>query len=54
MKLAKISSKGQITIPKSIRKLLEIQDGDHIAIVVENGNAIIRKANVQIVKEKGS
>lgn len=48
MKLATISSKGQITIPKSLRDLLEVNTGDQVALFFENGMIIIRKASVQI------
>ena len=33
MELAKITSKGQITIPASIRKLLGVKDGDKVLFV---------------------
>lgn len=37
MEVAKISSKGQITIPVSIRKKLKLKTGDKIVILEENG-----------------
>ena len=37
MEIATISSKGQITIPISIRKRLKLQSGDKIVIQEENG-----------------
>lgn len=37
MEVAKISSKGQITIPISVRKALKLKDGDKIVIQEENG-----------------
>lgn len=35
---AKVMAKGQITIPKDIRKILGISSGDRVTFVVENGN----------------
>ncbi len=37
MEIAKISSKGQITIPVSIRTKLNLKAGDKIVILEENG-----------------
>jgi len=33
---AKVISKGQVTIPKDIRKVLDVDTGDHVVFVVEN------------------
>ncbi|MDD3335696.1 MAG: type II toxin-antitoxin system PrlF family antitoxin [Eubacteriales bacterium] len=40
MELAKITSKGQITIPISVRKQLGVKDGDKI-LFVNDGNKIV-------------
>ena len=37
MEVAKISSKGQITIPVSVRQALKLKAGDKIVIQQENG-----------------
>ena len=37
MEVAKISSKGQITIPISVREALKLKSGDKIVIQEENG-----------------
>lgn len=37
MEVAKISSKGQITIPISIRNKLKLKSGDKVVILEENG-----------------
>ena len=37
MEVAKISSKGQITIPISVRQKLRLKNGDKIVIQEENG-----------------
>ena len=37
MEVAKLSSKGQITIPLSVRKALKLKTGDKVVIQEENG-----------------
>ena len=37
MEIAKISSKGQITIPVSVRNALKLRAGDKVVILEENG-----------------
>ena len=41
MELAKITSKGQITLPISIRKILNLKDGDKVAFIEKNGQYVI-------------
>lgn len=41
MELVEISSKGQITLPISIRKVLNLKDGDKVAFIEKDGNYII-------------
>ena len=41
---AKVTSKGQITLPKTLRDTLGIHEGDHVEFAVETpNNASIRK-----------
>lgn len=35
---AKVMSKGQVTIPKDVREVLGISNGDRVTFVVENGS----------------
>jgi len=42
MNKAKITFKGQVTIPKEIRKALTIQEGDTVIFEVEGDHAILR------------
>jgi len=51
MELAKVTSKGQITIPKSIRDMLDIKDGSKI-IFLQKDNDIIIKNSSMIALEK--
>ncbi len=37
MEIAKLSSKGQITLPVSVRRKLKLKSGDQIVIQEENG-----------------
>lgn len=46
MELAKVTSKGQITIPLSIRKLLSIKDGDKVLFVQEGNKVIMTNASM--------
>ena len=43
MATAKITSKGQITLPKEIRTRLGIGLGDEVAFVEENGVYLLKK-----------
>jgi len=40
---AKVTSKGQVTIPKKVRETLEIVDGDSISYEVHESTAVIKK-----------
>ena len=41
MELAKITSKGQITLPISIRRELNLKEGDKVAFIEKDGNYIL-------------
>jgi len=42
--LAKLTSKGQATIPEAIRKRLKLAPGDRIAFAVEGDQVTLRRA----------
>ena len=44
MELAKITMRGQITIPVEIRKKLGVKDGDKVIFMEENGRIIMENA----------
>jgi antitoxin PrlF len=48
MALAKITTKGQVTIPKSIRESLHLNTGDKIEIIIKGGEAIIRPLSKKV------
>jgi len=41
MKTSRITTKGQVTIPATVRKQLGIHQGDQVGFVYENGKVII-------------
>ena len=51
MELARISSKGQITIPKEVRKKLNLKEGDKVLFVEEDGKVVIANASYIAFKE---
>lgn len=44
MELAKITTRGQITIPAEIRRKLGVKDGDKVIFVEENGRIVMENA----------
>ncbi len=46
---SRISSKGQVTVPKAIREMLKIEDGDRIKFITENGKVYIAKTEQVVV-----
>ncbi len=51
MELAKVTTKGQITIPKSIREILNLKEGSKI-LFIQKGDDIIIKNSAMIALEK--
>lgn len=43
MELAKITARGQTTIPKNIREEANLVEGDVIAFVIEGDHLVVRK-----------
>jgi AbrB family looped-hinge helix DNA binding protein len=44
MELAKITTRGQLTLPIEIRKRLKVREGDKVVFVEENGRIIVENA----------
>lgn len=40
---AKITSKGQVTIPKAVRDALGVEPGDHVLFRVVEGHAVVAR-----------
>lgn len=51
MELAKVTTKGQITIPKSIRELLNLKEGSKI-IFIQKGKDIVIQNSAMLALEK--
>lgn len=51
MELAKITSKGQITIPVDIRRKLGVKEGDKVLFVEEAGKIYIINSSMEALKE---
>ena len=50
MELAKVTSKGQITIPIDIRRKLGIKEGDKILFVEEQGRVIMMNSSMNALQ----
>jgi len=51
MELAKVTSKGQITIPIQIRKKLKLKEGDKVFFIEEKGKVIFQNASQVALNE---
>lgn len=51
MELAKITSKGQITLPINIRRALSLKDGDKVAFVEMNGQFVLTNPTMLAIKQ---
>ena len=51
MELAKVTSKGQVTIPIDIRKKLGIKNGDMVLFVEEAGRIYMMNASMDALRE---
>jgi len=51
MELAKITLRGQITIPVAIRKKLGVKDGDKVIFIEENGRIIMENSVMLALKD---
>ena len=47
---AKVMSKGQVTIPKEIRSLLKVAEGDKLTFICEGDYAIVMNANIYAMR----
>lgn len=51
MDLAKVTSKGQVTIPIEIRKKLGIKNGDKVLFVEEGGRIYVMNSSMDALRE---
>ena len=47
---AKVMSKGQVTIPKEIRSLLKVGEGDRVTFICEGDYAIVMNTNIYAMR----
>ena len=47
MELAKLTSKGQITLPISIRRKLGVKDGDKVAFIEQGDQIVVVNASLE-------
>jgi AbrB family looped-hinge helix DNA binding protein len=45
---SRLSSKFQVTVPKEARKLLELDTGDMLIFITENGQLLVKRGRLQI------
>jgi AbrB family looped-hinge helix DNA binding protein len=51
MELAKIKPNGQITIPKDVRKKMNLKTGDNILFFEENGKFFLQNSNSVVLSD---
>ncbi len=51
MEIAKLSSKGQITIPIAIREYLQLNQGDKIIFIIEDGKVRMCNASTLTISQ---
>jgi antitoxin PrlF len=51
MEVAKITSKGQVTIPRDIRIKMDLKTGDKILFFEENGKYFLQNSNTIALKK---
>ena len=53
MELAKVTSRGQITLPLAIRRKLDVKEGEKVVFYEENGRIVVENAaKLTIAQEK--
>ncbi len=51
MELAKVTTKGQITIPREVRTKLGVKAGDKVLFIEEAGKIVIMNSSMAALKE---
>lgn len=51
MEVSRVTSKGQVTIPKAIREFLNLEEGDRLAFIEENGKIVITKSSTIALRQ---
>jgi AbrB family looped-hinge helix DNA binding protein len=45
---SKVTGKSIITVPKSVRELLKLRNGDLVVFVMSNGKIVVKRGRVKI------
>ncbi|CAI1494048.1 MULTISPECIES: AbrB/MazE/SpoVT family DNA-binding domain-containing protein [Thermococcus] len=53
VEVVKVSTKGQVVIPKEIRDALGIRNGDYLVVIEKNGYIVMKKLSVEDVFKEG-
>jgi AbrB family looped-hinge helix DNA binding protein len=53
MPTAKLTSRGQTTIPKSVREALRLQPGDRVEFILEGDRVVLRRAGADLTALDG-
>ena len=51
MEVSRVTSKGQITIPKAVRERLNLTEGSKVAFIEKDGNVFITKSSVVALRD---
>ena len=51
MQVAKITAKGQVTLPKEVRTALKLKDGDRIVFMPDKHGFVVANANMLALKK---
>ncbi len=54
MQIAKVGQRGQMTLPREVRKALDVQEGDHIAFVRRCHEFSVQPLNQSLLDLRGS
>lgn len=52
MKAGKLTVKHQVTIPRDVRKALGLKAGDRVVFAIEDGQAVLTKAEMNDAEEE--
>ncbi|OAT82972.1 transcriptional regulator [Desulfotomaculum copahuensis] len=51
MEISRVTSKGQVTIPKAVRERLSLSEGDKVAFIEKDGNIVIAKSSIAALRK---
>ena len=54
MHAAKVGRRGQITLPKEVRRILRLNEGDRVAFVEKGGEIVLQPLTSTLLDHRGS